>query len=143
MTSLATCLFCKIIKGDIPSLKLLETDLSYAFLDIGPLSKGHCLVIPKFHAVKLHELPDEYLADLLPIAKKLAIATGAEDYNILQASPSRNNGRNAHQEVDHVHVHIIPKPSSSNDSGLVVGWPTSSPSKDELSAVLAEMKKKL
>lgn len=61
-------------------------------VDIGPLSPGHALVIPKYHAAKLHELPDDHLAELLPVAKKLAIATGAENYNILQ-----NNGRPAHQ----------------------------------------------
>ncbi|CDZ98438.1 hit family protein 1 [Phaffia rhodozyma] len=139
MTShLASCIFCKIIKSEIPSLKLAETELSYAFLDIGPLSKGHCLVIPKYHAAKLHELPDNHLADILPLAKKLAIATGAVDYNILQ-----NNGRNAHQVVDHVHFHVIPKPSESDESGLGIKWPTTSPSKDELNVVFEEMKAKL
>ncbi|TFY52730.1 hypothetical protein EVG20_g10425, partial [Dentipellis fragilis] len=90
--TLASCIFCKIIKGDIPSFKLVETDLNFSFLDVGPLSKGHALVIPKHHAAKMHELPDEYLADALPIAKKIAIALGSENYNILQ-----NNGRIAHQ----------------------------------------------
>ena len=79
-------------------MKLFETDKSYAFLDIGPCSQGHSLVIPKYHAAKMHELPDDYLQDILPIAKKLAIATGAAEYNVLQ-----NNGRMAHQVVDHVH----------------------------------------
>lgn len=94
----ANCIFCEIIDGKIPSMKLFETDKSYAFLDIGPCSQGHSLVIPKYHAAKMHELPDDYLQDILPIAKKLAIATGAAEYNILQ-----NNGRMAHQVVDHVH----------------------------------------
>ncbi|THH16163.1 hypothetical protein EW146_g4423 [Bondarzewia mesenterica] len=115
-------------KGDIPSFKLIETDLSYSFLDAGSLSRGHALIIPKYHAPKLHELPDEYLADALPIAKKIVKALGAENYNILQ-----NNGRIAHQVVDHVHFHVIPKPSDSDAEGLVIGWPTQSPSKEELS----------
>ncbi|KII91029.1 hypothetical protein PLICRDRAFT_174364 [Plicaturopsis crispa FD-325 SS-3] len=136
--SLASCIFCKIIKGEIPSLKLIETDLSLSFLDIGPLSKGHALVIPKYHAEKLHDTPDEYLADALPIAKKIAIALGAENYNILQ-----NNGRIAHQEVDHVHFHIIPKPAASDEEGLVVGWPAKKPSKEELAELLAEVKGRL
>ncbi|KAI9566232.1 HIT-like protein [Boletus coccyginus] len=95
--SLASCIFCKIIKG---FFKPAETGLSYAFLDIGPISKGHALVIPKDHTVKMHEPPDEYLADALPIAKKAALAQGLENYNIL-----RNNERIAHQQVDHVHFH--------------------------------------
>jgi len=136
--SLANCIFCKIIKGDIPSLKLVETDLSYSFLDINPLAKGHALVIPKYHAEKLHQLPDEYLADALPVAKKIAVAQGAENYNILQ-----NNGRIAHQVVDHVHFHVIPKPSDSSQEGLVLGWPQGTPTKEELAAVQEELQAKL
>ncbi|KAF8594118.1 HIT-like protein [Ceratobasidium sp. AG-I] len=138
MSSLASCLFCKIIKGEIPSMKLLETSLSYSFLDIGPLSKGHCLVIPKYHGEKLHDIPDEYLADTLPIAKKLAIATGATDYNILQ-----NNGKIAHQVVPHVHFHVILKPSATDTEGLVIGWPTQKLEKEELQKVFEEIKSKL
>ncbi|KAJ8081152.1 Adenosine 5'-monophosphoramidase [Marasmius tenuissimus] len=134
--SLATCLFCKIIKGEIPSFKLIETELSFSFVDIGPLSKGHSLVIPKYHAQKAHELPDEYLQDILPIAKKIAIAQGSENYNILQ-----NNGRLAHQVVDHVHFHVIPKPNE--EEGLGIGWPAKSLSKEEIQQVYDEMKGKL
>ena len=87
-----------------PSLKAKLSCVRFAFLDIGPLSKGHALVVPKGdpsvetrlqpiltdvtirkdHVVKMHELPDEYLADALPIAKKIALAQGLENYNILQ-----------------------------------------------------------
>ncbi|KAJ8521682.1 hypothetical protein ONZ45_g1657 [Pleurotus djamor] len=134
--TLASCIFCKIIKGDIPSFKLLETETTFAFLDIGPLSKGHALVIPKYHAEKLHELPDEYITDTLPLAKKIAAALGSENYNILQ-----NNGKLAHQEVPHVHFHVIPKPSA--EEGLVIGWPATQPPKEELQALLEEIKGKL
>lgn len=91
-------IFCKIIAGKIPSKKLYETEKTFAFLDIGPIAPKHCLVIPKYHGAKLTDIPDEHLQELLPIAKKLAKASGAEQYNILQ-----NNGRLAHQQVDHVH----------------------------------------
>ncbi|KAH6913342.1 HIT-like domain-containing protein [Coprinopsis sp. MPI-PUGE-AT-0042] len=136
--SLASCIFCKIIKGEIPSYKLVETELSFSFLDIGPLSKGHALVIPKYHAEKLHELPDEYLTDVLPIAKKIAAAQGLENYNLLQ-----NNGKIAHQEVPHVHFHVIPKPSAGDSEGLVIGWPTKKMEKSELQALHEELKQKL
>ncbi|KAI9066000.1 HIT-like protein [Trametes sanguinea] len=136
--SLASCIFCKIIKGEIPSFKLIETDKVFSFLDIGPLSKGHALIIPKYHAEKLHEVPDEYFADVLPAAKKIALALGAENYNLLQ-----NNGRIAHQEVDHVHFHVIPKPAASDSEGLVVGWPAKKPSMDELKQLHAELITKL
>ena len=71
----------------MPSRVTTELIASYAFLDIQPLSRGHTLVIPKEHAAKFHELSDETLADILPVAKKVAKALGVSDYNILQ-----NNG---------------------------------------------------
>ncbi|KAE9396127.1 putative HNT1-adenosine 5`-monophosphoramidase [Gymnopus androsaceus JB14] len=137
-TKLASCIFCKIIQGEIPSFKLIETELSFAFLDIGPISRGHAMVIssPNNHAAKMHELPDEYLADALPVAKKIAIALGSENYNILQ-----NNGALAHQVVNHVHFHVIPKPNT--EEGLVIGWPTKEMSKEELQVVYDELKEKL
>ncbi|KAK6359582.1 Adenosine 5'-monophosphoramidase [Orbilia brochopaga] len=130
------CIFCKIIRGEIPSLKLIDTPKVYAFLDIQPLSKGHALVIPKTHGEKLTDIPDDELAEMLPVAKKLALAVGAKDYNILQ-----NNGRIAHQVVGHVHVHMIPKPNE--EEGLVIGWPAKEADKGELSAYLEELKGKL
>jgi len=86
----------------------------------------------------LHDVPDEYLVDTLSVAKKIAIAQGAGDYNILQ-----NNGRIAHQLVDHVHFHVIPKPSDSKEEGLGVEWPQQTLSPEELAAVQAELKAKL
>ena len=114
-----SCLFCRIVKKEIPCVSLIETDTTLAFLDIGPLSKGHALVIPKHHAEKFHELPIESLKDLLPVAQKVVKRYRelglCQDYNILQ-----NNGKIAHQEVGHVHFHIIPKDITQ---GLVIDWP--------------------
>ncbi|KAI0727169.1 HIT-like protein [Fomitopsis betulina] len=136
--TLASCLFCKIIKGEIPSFKLVETDSVYSFLDINPLSKGHALVIPKYHGEKLHDVPDEQLREVMVVAKKIAVAQGLVDYNILQ-----NNGRIAHQVVDHVHFHVIPKPSETDQEGLVIGWPQQKLSMEELTALHEELKGKL
>ncbi|TVY24834.1 Hit family protein [Lachnellula hyalina] len=136
MASSAACIFCKIVKGDIPSFKLFESDKVFAFLDINPLSKGHALVIPKHHGAKLTDIPDDSLAELLPVVKKLVLATGAEDYNVLQ-----NNGRIAHQEVDHVHFHMIPKPNEKE--GLGIAWPQQKTDMDGLKALLADIKSKM
>ncbi|GAA6002491.1 adenosine 5'-monophosphoramidase [Rhodotorula paludigena] len=134
----ANCIFCKIIKGDIPSFKLIETENVYSFLDIGPIAKGHALAIPKYHGAKLHDVPDEHLGEILATLKKIAIAQGVENYNILQ-----NNGKIAHQVVDHVHFHMIPKPSDSDKEGLVIGWPAQQADMAELKQLHEEIKGKL
>ncbi|KAM5516454.1 related to protein kinase C inhibitor-I [Fusarium oxysporum] len=139
---MSSCIFCRIIKGDIPSFKLFESDKTLAFLDIGPLSKGHALVIPKHHGAKLADIPDDHLTEILvstgalPVVKKIVNATGATDYNILQ-----NNGRIAHQEVDHVHFHMIPKPNETE--GLGVKWPTKPADMEQLKAYCEELKAKI
>jgi len=136
MASNAACIFCKIVKGDIPSFKLFESDKVLAFLDINPLSRGHALVIPKYHGEKLLDIPDDQLSEILPVVKKLVKATGAENYNVLQ-----NNGRIAHQEVDHVHFHMIPKPNA--DEGMSIGWPQQKTDMDKLKALFADIKAKM
>jgi len=133
---MAACIFCRIIKGDIPSFKLFESEKVLAFLDIQPLSRGHALVIPKYHGRKLSEIPDDQLSEILPIVKKLVTATGATDYNVLQ-----NNGRIAHQQVDHVHFHMIPKPNETE--GLSIGWPQQNTDMDSLRELSAEIKSKM
>jgi histidine triad (HIT) family protein len=112
-------IFSKIIRGEIPCHKIYEDAQVLAFLDIGPLSQGHTLLIPKQPAVMFHELSDETAAALgraLPrICRAVMRATGATAYNILQ-----NSGAIAHQAVAHVHFHIIPK--YSEDTGLRMRW---------------------
>jgi histidine triad (HIT) family protein len=111
-------IFDRILDGEIPVYKVYEDDHVLAFLDIGPLSRGHTLVIPKERAERLHQLGDDSAAALgrvLPrICRAVAEVSGCADYNVLQ-----NNGAAAHQAVGHVHFHVIPKTA---DGGLGVGW---------------------
>ncbi|RMZ82237.1 hypothetical protein DV738_g1830, partial [Chaetothyriales sp. CBS 135597] len=132
----SNCIFCKIIKGDIPSFTLYDSPSVFAFLDIGPLSEGHTLVIPKHHGAKLTEIPDDQLSEILPVVSKIAKAVGAENYNVLQ-----NNGRLAHQEVDHVHFHLIPKPNA--EEGLGVGWPATKGDMAKLKELHAKLKARI
>ncbi|MBX3381136.1 MAG: HIT family protein [Phycisphaeraceae bacterium] len=115
-------IFSKIIKGEIPSHKVYEDDKVFAFLDIGPLSTGHTLVIPKEAVSTLDQLSDESAAAIgrvLPrLCRAVMKATGARDFNVLQ-----NNGASAHQVVMHVHFHIIPK---FENEGLGIGWKSKS-----------------
>ena len=115
-------IFSKILRGEIPCHKVYEDDHVLAFLDVGPLSRGHTLVIPKEVAPTLDALSDEASAAIGRVLPRLCRAvksvTGCDDYNVLQ-----NNGSRAHQAVFHVHFHIIPKPDERQ--GLGVDWPAS------------------
>lgn len=113
-------IFSKIIRGEIPCHKVYEDAQVLAFLDIGPLSTGHTLVIPKEAKATLAELSDDAagaIGRVLPrICRAVMSATGATAYNILQ-----NNGAAAHQAVMHVHFHIIPKFTEPR-TGLDLRW---------------------
>ena len=121
-------IFTRIIAGEIPCHRVYEDDKVLAFLDIGPLSSGHTLVIPKEPAETLDQLSDDSAAALgrvLPrLSRAVLRATGAQDFNVLQ-----NNGAAAHQAVGHVHFHIIPK--FSDGAGLGIDWPAGSLSPED------------
>jgi histidine triad (HIT) family protein len=112
--------FSKILRGEIPCHKVYEDEHMLAFLDVGPLSQGHTLVIPKEPAETLDQLSDTAAAAIGRVLPRLCRAvkqvTGAANYNVLQ-----NNGAAAHQAVGHVHFHIIPKPNAHE--GLGIEWP--------------------
>lgn len=114
------CIFCKVVAGRIPSIKVYEDDMILAFLDIGPVSDGHTLVIPKQHFEKLHDCPQELLAQISygigKIAKAVAAGTNSQGYNVLC-----NNGRVAGQLVDHLHFHIVPRNAGD---GVFSRWPS-------------------
>jgi histidine triad (HIT) family protein len=100
------CIFCNIVSGKISARKILETERSLAFLDTFPLTKGHTLVIPKTHYVKIQEMNERDNADLF---ESVRILTS----KIERLSPSSlisiHNGKESGQEIPHVHVHIIPR----------------------------------
>ncbi|MES1173571.1 MAG: HIT family protein [Myxococcales bacterium] len=117
---MADTVFDLILSGKIPCHKLYEDDRVLAFLDIAPLSFGHALVIPKERVPTLDLLSDESSAAIGRVLPRLCRAikklTGTSAFNVLE-----NNESLAHQAVNHVHFHIIPKPDEK--SGLGIGWP--------------------
>lgn len=102
------CLFCKIVKKEIPATIVHEDEHVLVFMDIEPIIKGHALVIPKKHHDPITETPDDIAAKIFLTAKKIAAAQmnalGADGVNIMQ-----NNGKASGQEVPHVHMHVIPR----------------------------------
>lgn len=99
------CIFCKIIKGEIPSSKIYEDKSFIAFKDINPAAPFHTLVVPKDHRASLNEYEDadkKLLGDLLLTAKKIAKEAGIDSYRTVI-----NTGAQACQSVFHLHLHII------------------------------------
>ncbi len=107
------CLFCKIVKGDIPIDKIYEDKDVLVFLDINPVAKGHSLVIPKKHFRNILETPDKELSKIIAVIKKIGNATvkamDADGINI-----HINNEKPAGQVIFHTHAHVIPRTSDDN-----------------------------
>ena len=105
---MSQCFFCKIIAGDIPSVKIYEDDLVYAFLDISPINLGHTLVIPKEHHQSASTIPENVAGRLFHIGSRIGIAMKREldidGYNLHLA-----DGTAAGQVVMHAHLHVIPR----------------------------------
>ena len=130
------CVFCRILKGEIPSCKVYEDDKVLAFLDIAPFNFGHTVIVPKDHHHSVTTLGDEYLSAMFVIAPKLATAimtaTGAEGFNLML-----NNGHVAGQVVPHAHLHIVPR--FADDAVLV----SASEKAYESTEAMAEMAAKI
>ncbi|MDF2700991.1 MAG: hypothetical protein K0Q49_2555 [Haloplasmataceae bacterium] len=105
---MTNCLFCKIINGDIPSVKIFENNDIIAFLDISQVTKGHTLVIPKHHYENVFQLDGDTIASIFrpipKIAEAIKSAFNANGINIIN-----NNGEVAGQTIFHYHVHIVPR----------------------------------
>ena len=102
------CIFCKILRNEIPSSTVYEDDKFRAIMDISPVAKGHVILLAKEHAANLLEADDDLLSAALPAVKKVAKAVkktvGCDGINVLQ-----NNGEEAGQTIFHLHIHVIPR----------------------------------
>ena len=107
------CLFCRITRGDIPSTMVGESDGAIAFRDVNPQAPTHVLVIPRVHVASLSDADDSaMLGEVLSLAASVARSEGlnGEGYRVVI-----NNGRNAGQAVDHLHIHVL--------GGRKLSWP--------------------
>ncbi len=130
------CLFCQIARKEIPAKIIKETENSLAFLDINPVSPGHCLVIPKKHYADLLELPDDQLLDFFKTVKEvvrlLKDKLNPDGFNI-----GCNNGRSAGQVIDHLHFNIITR--YQNDGGKDIQSIVSNPPKESLEEIYQKL----
>lgn len=115
---MSECIFCKIIKGEIPSYKIYEDDKVYAFLDIACDAVGHTLVVPKQHCANVLDCDEDSLKAVAVAVQKISRHyvenCGFDGVNVLNAS-----GKSAQQSVFHLHFHIVPR---KIDDGLNM-WP--------------------
>ncbi|MFP4433998.1 MAG: HIT family protein [Planctomycetota bacterium] len=116
------CIFCKIAAGEISAEIVHEDEACVAFMDINPLAEGHVLLIPREHYATVDQVPAEtagaMLKNLPALGQAVRNATGCEGFNVLQ-----NNGKVAHQEVMHVHFHVIPR---NGGDEFHFNWPAGS-----------------
>ena len=106
------CLFCKIIKKEIPSYKIFENDILYVFMDINPISNGHMLIIPKEHVVTVLDVKDDFINTALETIKNDLYPLLKSQLNIDGLTITQNNFLG--QDVKHYHIHLIPKYNKDN-----------------------------
>ncbi len=129
------CIFCKIIKEEIPSYKIYEDEFSYAFMDIANDVDGHIIAIPKKHIKNILDCDDETLCKLMKTVKKIANhcvdECGYDGVNLLNASDE-----SAGQSVNHFHIHIIPRKNGDE----VDAWPSFDGSKQKIEIIYNKLK---
>lgn len=119
MTLDDACIFCRIVRGEIPSFQVFEDDRSLAFMDINPANPGHVLVIPKVHAESLFSLDEPWMTATTLVAQRVARAV-QKAFNPFGMNIVQANGAGAAQSVPHFHWHVLPR---AKDDGLAMNWP--------------------
>jgi len=132
MTHDPDCIFCKIVKSELPSWKVFENDDVVAFLDLGQVTKGHTLVIPKVHQKNIYELKEDVAQKLFAVVPKIARAI-KEQFTPIGMNLLNNNEKPAMQSVFHYHIHLIPRYGEGDGFGLV--WKTHDTPEDEMKQI--------
>jgi histidine triad (HIT) family protein len=118
-----SCVFCAIVAGEAPAVRIFEDDQFLALLDIRPFTRGHTLVIPKVHTVDLTDTPPETLAGLVQVGQRVALAARHSGLHADGNNLAINDGKAAFQSVFHLHLHVVPRRTGDKFSfakGLVV-----------------------
>lgn len=130
------CLFCKIVAKEIPAQIVAEDDLTVAFMDINPATRGHALVVPRRHVTNLLEVQDDDLTAVMLAVQRLARRVidrlGAAGVNLLNAC-----GSAAWQTVFHLHIHVIPR---YDDDPLKLPWIPAPGDPDEIAAAAEQLR---
>ncbi|MBB2993533.1 diadenosine tetraphosphate (Ap4A) HIT family hydrolase [Mycolicibacterium iranicum] len=104
-----SCVFCAIVAGDAPAIRIYEDDGYLAILDIRPFTRGHTLVIPKVHTVDLTDTPPDTLGQMAAIGQRIAKAARVSGLHADGNNIAVNDGKAAFQTVFHIHLHVVPR----------------------------------
>lgn len=129
------CIFCKIINQEIPSYKIYEDDVVYAFLDISQVTPGHTLIVPKNHASDIFEYDEELASQVFTRVPKIAKALQAAYPEMQGLNIVNNNKEVAYQTVFHSHIHLIPRYSKHDDFSMHFGNHTDQYNPELLNAI--------
>ena len=131
------CIFCKIIKGEIPSFKVYEDERTFAFADINPISKGHTLIVPKQHAKDLWEISEDNLVAVHRASKKIMDAM-RRSLSPAGVACLQLNGSAVNQVVPHYHLHLIPRSASEPELPMTT-WELKEGDMEEIKKTAEEM----
>lgn len=136
---MSDCVFCKIVAGTLPSVRVHEDEWTLAFMDIGQVNPGHVLIALKAHAENLYALNDEQAAALgrasVRVARAIRDAFAPQGLSVYQA-----NGKPAGQTVYHYHVHLVPR---YEGDGMALSWPVKNPAREALEGYAEKIRAKL
>ncbi len=136
LSSTDDCLFCRLIRGEIPATRVCEDELTLAFMDIGQVNPGHVLVAVKRHAANLLEVTPEEAAAAMRTAQRVALAVRAA-FDPPGLSLYQMNGSEGEQTVFHFHLHVLPRHA---DDGVGLLWPRKDPPREQLEACAARLR---
>jgi len=135
------CIFCKILAGEIPAIKVFEDERVLAFMDINPINEGHTLVIPRRHAPTIFDIEIEDLNAIMAAAKRLAqaikLSLDPPGLNLVQS-----NGRVASQIIDHFHLHLVPR-WPEDKLAAAMNWKLQPGDMDQIKAAAEKIKARL
>ena len=130
------CIFCKISQGEAYSWKVYEDEHTYAFLDINPVNEYHTLVIPKKHYVNIFDIPEDEVALMMKTIKKI-VNLYSEKLRMQNVQIVNSNGKEAQQDVFHIHFHIVPR---FTGDGQDVKWITHKEWRERFDDLLLKLK---
>ncbi len=126
------CVFCAILKGELPADYVYQDDVVVSIMDINPVTPGHLLVLPRKHLPDLVDLDDATAAHMMNVARRMAAGLRASDENVKGINLYLADGPDAGQEVAHAHLHVVPR-YADDGFGLRVNY-GEPPRRDELAA---------